>query len=174
MYQEPIPKRLEAELQTAFRFSLARLIIGGVCTAGSFIGMSRAASGNDYALPVIMLLFAIYILIGGTIRAHRAFRASRYLPFRPNLRFHTGKDGVRTVFYDSAQSCDVHNPKLAAIKRHSKIAFLLRMLLLVGIAAFIVMASWLQQRDHVLEYGHSGAVKIHYEEDGTRVVTPLN
>ena len=168
----PAGKNLVTEQRIAFNFSLARLIIGGGLTAGSFLGMYQAVYETDYVLPVLALLLAVYILIGGPFLRYRPVRAYGYLMSRMD---HPAQMAASSGGNSGRGSARIfrESPEAADLTRRLKIVFLLRMLILVGIAAFVVVALWLEKREHSKKYGYDGPVSIRYEEDGTRIVTPI-
>lgn len=168
----PAYEKMAAEQRNAYYFSLARLIIGGGLTAGSFSGMYLAVYETDYVMPVLALLLAIYILIGGSFMRYRPLRAYDHLMSRMDQPGQMAASPGGNSNRSTARAYGETTEEKALIRR-SKIVFLLRMLILVGIAAFVVVVSWLEKREHFEKYGFSGLVSIRYEEDGTRVVTPL-
>ena len=171
-HSNSIGERVIAEERHAFYVSLGRLIIGGGLTGYSFTGMYLAKNGADYALPVLALLLAIYILIGGSFIRYRPLRAYDYLMPRLDPSAPRGAASGSDTVQKMAQASR-SGQRYAALERRSKVVLLLRMLILVGIAAFVVVQYWLEKRAHFEEYGYEGAVSIRYDEDGTQVVTPI-
>ncbi len=138
-YNKHILAKVEKDARAAFIVSALQLGVGTVLAIVCFYYIAQIGGDPHVILPVIGLIFALYLLAGGHIVPIWIRRTNHYLSFHPNNRLHQATVAVRNGMYDDVNRFNGQSDALTETRRRTKVVFLCRMLVITAILAVIVI-----------------------------------